>query len=117
MNVPDFGATEPFRLLSSDAVSAINSELAVHRDSSTYRCPPFAPNVVRGLAHKSKFVGDLWESQELRGVISKAAGVELQAHPMLYERGHVNVQDKPTKVVEGKEKVRRSGVGGGGTSD
>jgi len=96
LNVPDFAATEPFRLLTPSAVETIKEELNANREACTYSYPPFAPCVMRGLAHKSSFINDLWSSAAIRNVLSKASGVDLEAHPMLFERGHVNVQKNPS---------------------
>jgi len=103
LNASDFAFTEPFRLLTPSCIAALKSEIAHHRDTSTYRCPPFAPCVVRGLAHKSAFINDLWSSSAMREVVSKAVGAALEPHPMLYERGHINVQNNQPKLEADEE--------------
>ena len=113
LNAPDFAATEPFRLLTPSCISALKSEIAHHRDTSTYSCPPFAPCVVRGLAHKSAFINDLWSSSAMREVVSKAVGEELEPHPMLFERGHVNVQNNQPKLEADDEDQVRGGLRSG----
>ena len=53
LNVTDFGATEPFQLFPKETIDIINAELEKYSAETTFRNPPFAPCVMRGLAHKS----------------------------------------------------------------
>eukprot|EP00948_MAST-09A_sp_MAST-9A-sp1_P001343 g1343.t1 len=88
-----FAATEPFRLLTEDAVDIVNSELARLKAETTFSAPPFAPCVQRGVAKYSPFINDLWKTPELSSILSAAAGLALKCHPMDYEIAHINVQD------------------------
>lgn len=95
LGVPNFGATEPFKLFPSETIEIINSELEKHAhevrsdglhvllkdtevkflthciaaflfiEQTTFRSPPFAPCVMRGLAHKSEFIRDLWNAPQV----------------------------------------------------
>lgn len=88
----DHAVTKPFRLLSPDAVSIINDELKRIGPSCTFNAPPFAPCVMRGVTHYSRYIDQLWSSPELSALLSAVSGVALKPHPMKLERAHVNIQ-------------------------
>ncbi|GMH51484.1 hypothetical protein TrLO_g13026 [Triparma laevis f. longispina] len=94
LGVPDFGATEPFKLFPSETIEIINSELEKHAHETTFRSPPFAPCVMRGLAHKSEFIRDLWNAPQLQALLSSIVGIPIEPHPMAFERAHINVQEQ-----------------------
>lgn len=95
----DHAVTKPFRLLSPDAVSIINDELKRIGPSCTFQAPPFAPCVMRGVTHYSRFIDQLWSSPELSALLSAVSGVALKPHPMKLERAHVNIQKAHSSTV------------------
>lgn len=107
LTVPDFGATEPFRLFPKETVSIINSELEKYAMETTYRSPPFAPCVMRGLTHKSDFIRDLWEAPQLQSLLSSIVGIPIEPHPMAFERAHINVQEQKYSDSEMAQVLKR----------
>ena len=94
--ISPLGATEPFRLLTNNAVREINDELERIKEKTTFRAPPFAPCVQRGAARHSTLIRDLWNSPEVASVLSACAGLALKPHPMSYEVAHINIQEGVT---------------------
>jgi hypothetical protein len=89
----NFGASEPFRLLTPEAITITNEILNddIIQRNCTYSSP-IAPMVLREVCNYSSFLNDMWNSNELTSFISEISNISLKPHPMKLERSHINIQ-------------------------
>ena len=89
----NFGASEPFRLLTPEAIVIANEILNndIIQKNCTYSSP-IAPMVLREVCNYSSFFNDMWNSNELISFISEISDISLKPHPMKLERAHINIQ-------------------------
>lgn len=98
----NFGASEPFRLLTPEAIVIANEILNndIIQKNCTYSSP-IAPMVLREVCNYSSFFNDMWNSNELISFISEISDISLKPHPMKLERAHINIQ---SPVLENYDK-------------
>ena len=89
----NFGASDPFRLLTPEAITIVNEILNddIIQRNCTYSSS-IAPMVLREVCNYSPFVNDMWNSNELISFISEISNISLKPHPMKLERAHINIQ-------------------------
>jgi hypothetical protein len=89
----NFGASEPFCLLTPEAITIANEILNndIIQRNCTYSSP-IAPMVLREVCNYSSFFNDMWNSNELISFISEISNISLKPHPMKLERAHINIQ-------------------------
>lgn len=89
----NFAASEPFRLLTPEAITLANEIL--NNDIIQKNClysSNIAPMVLREVCNYSLFFNDMWNSSELISFISQISEIPLKPHPMKLERAHINIQ-------------------------
>ena len=89
----NFGASDPFRLLTPEAITIVNEILNddIIQRNCTYSSS-IAPMVLREVCNYSPFLNDMWNSNELISFISEISNISLKPHPMKLERAHINIQ-------------------------